>query len=372
MSLLDGVVASLYKDEMKEAERNLRDDTLGAGFEVGIPEIILDAVKKNFEELKQKTRYGILRCDYEYAPTRGDPGEPTTLTYDGSPEPVIIKVEGWTFEAAQRGAATGKYPASEFRLIKAGGEPDPYWTKLWNAYENRKGYVKVTEKKKGDKYVEGYFDEKDYTEGLVYRYEPSTIESYMKQAVEHLDQNNVCGITADVGFSQAFQSSLTQFTSTPVLLSSLQQLSLLGKLFNLDEKANKILVMTANKASFDEKLLIPSDVPLESLIIIGLQDYQFGKWVAEGRSFSRLAKDAEDEASVEAALEDICNTCEHEIIKASNDGSNVVCIVQECAELPAYSNGLRRRFDVPVYDTLTAINFVRMGRGFGGYSAYMM
>ena len=33
----------------------------------------------------------------------GDPGEPTTLTYDGSPEPIIIKVEGWTFEAVQRG-----------------------------------------------------------------------------------------------------------------------------------------------------------------------------------------------------------------------------------------------------------------------------
>ncbi len=43
----------------------------------------------------------------------GDPGEPTTLTNDGSPMPIIIKVEGWTFEAAQRGKSndmvTGAY-----------------------------------------------------------------------------------------------------------------------------------------------------------------------------------------------------------------------------------------------------------------------
>ena len=194
----------------------------------------------------------------------------------------------------------------------------------------------------------------------------------MKQAVECLDKENVCGITADVGYSQAFQPSLTKMTSTPVLLSSLQQLSLIGKLFNLDDKKNKIVIMTANGKTFDKKVLIPSDVPQESLVIVGLQDKLFGRWVAEGRSFSRLEVDAKDEASVEKALENVCETCEEVIKKVKLGGGNVVCLVQECAELPAYTNGLRRRFNIPVYDTLTAINFVRMGRGFGGHSAYMM
>mmetsp|Transcript_7443 Transcript_7443/g.9240 ORF Transcript_7443/g.9240 Transcript_7443/m.9240 type:complete len:243 (-) Transcript_7443:195-923(-) len=230
----------------------------------------------------------------------------------------------------------------------------------------------VKEKVKGNKYVEGYFDEDDYTKGLVYRYEPVTIFEKMKKAVEALDQQGVCGITADVGYSQAFQSSLTKMTSTPVLLSSLQQLSLISKLFHLNDEKNKIIIMTANGKTFDEKLLIPTDVPRNSLIIVGLQDKLFGKWVAEGRSFSRLAVDAKDEASVEKALENVCQTCEEEIKKVQLDGGNVVCIVQECAELPAYTNGIRKRFDIPVYDTLTAINFVRMGRGFGGHSAYMM
>ncbi len=202
----------------------------------------------------------------------------------------------------------------------------------------------------------------------------------MKRAVEDLDKEHVCGITADVGYSQAFQPSLTKMTRTPVLLSSLQQLSLIGKLFHLDHDdtenttKNKIVIMTANGKSFNvnKKALIPPDVPQESLVIVGLEDKLFGKWVAEGRSFSRLEVDAVDEASVEAALENVCETCREVMEKVALDGGNVVCIVQECAELPAYTNGLRRRFDVPVYDTLTAINFVRMGRGFGGHSAYMM
>ena len=46
----------------------------------------------------------------------------------------------------------------------------------------------------------------------------------MKKTVKLLDIGEVCGITADVGFSQAFQCSVTKMTSKPVLLSALQQL----------------------------------------------------------------------------------------------------------------------------------------------------
>lgn len=101
-------VAPLYCDEIQEAAKNLHADTTPNSKDPSVSIDSNDRIKKavdNAKELKQKTKCGILRCDYEYIPTRGDPGEPTTLTYDGSPEPVIIKVEGWTFEAAQRGKA---------------------------------------------------------------------------------------------------------------------------------------------------------------------------------------------------------------------------------------------------------------------------
>jgi Asp/Glu/hydantoin racemase len=64
--------------------------------------------------------------------------------------------------------------------------------------------------------------------------------------------------------------------------------------------------------------------------------------------------------------------CKNGLEEVEKEGGTVVCIVQECAEMPAYSGGLRRRFNVPVYDTITAIQFVQMGRDVGQYSAYMM
>jgi len=369
-SPIESVVASLYEDEMNNAKQHIEAD-------LGTDESAIYDMEEKVKGLRKQAIYAIFRCDYEYIPTRGDPGEPTSLTLDGDPEPVILKVEGWTFEAAQRGiAGDGTYPASEFRLIKADGSVDAYWTKNWEAYENRSGYTQVTEKCKGDKYTEGYFDEEDYTKGLVYRYEPDVIEQKMKESVEIVDEEDVCGITADVGFSQAFQESVMKMTSTPVILSALQQLSLVSKMIDLGTQENpsgkKILVMTANGETFDENLLIPKDVPLASLEIIGLETTLFGRWVAEGRSFSRLKKDAFDEASVEEAIESVLETTELYKKKVEDEGCEVVAIVQECAELPAYSNAVRVQFGIPVYDTMTAIEFARMGSDFGGYSAYMM
>mmetsp|Transcript_29757 Transcript_29757/g.34259 ORF Transcript_29757/g.34259 Transcript_29757/m.34259 type:complete len:174 (-) Transcript_29757:217-738(-) len=169
------MIESIYKQKMEETTTNMKADCpTTASMEQSCNDVNL---------LKSRTKYGILRCDYEYIPTRGDPGEPTTLTDDGSPLPVIVKVEGWTFEAAQRGVSDkGNYPASEFRLTKADGSTDAYWTKLWEAYDKRNGYIQVQKKVEGDKYVEGYFEEDDYKKGLVYRYEPQTVYEKMKKS----------------------------------------------------------------------------------------------------------------------------------------------------------------------------------------------
>lgn len=124
----------------------------------------------------------------------------------------------------------GTYPASEFRLKKSDGSVDEYWTKLWNCFpdvngsaSNRSGYVRVTKKVQveGDECIEGYFDEEDYVKGEVYRYEPEVIEQKMKETIEKLEASGVCGVTADIGYSQAFQESVRKLASVPVVLSSL-------------------------------------------------------------------------------------------------------------------------------------------------------
>ena len=105
--------------------------------------------------------------------------------------------------------------------------------------------------------------------------------------------------------------------------------------------------------------------------MVGAENGKFGQWVAQGRSFSRLKEDAFDEASVEEGLESLYKLAKEAVDDIENKGEKVVCIVQECAEMPAYSNGLRKRLKVPVYDTMTAIGYVQMGTGFTSYASYM-
>jgi len=355
--------------EIESAIIHLNEDTKGDAKQI-------QRAADNVTELKSKLKYGILRCDYEYMPTRGDPGNPSTLYTDTN----ILKVEGWTFEAVQRGMTkNGTYPASEFRLRKSDGSVDQYWTKLWNCFpdidgsaSNRSGYVRVTEKVKGDECIKGYFDEEDYVKGEVYRYEPEVIEQKMKEAIDKMEASGVCGVTADVGYSQAFQESVRKLASVPVVLSSLQQLSFVAPAYDLRPVSNnKIMVMTANSESFSDKL-IPPGVDKSCIKVVGTETGVFGKWVSGGNSFSRFKVDAFDEASVEEGFESMCEMCKNGMEEVEKAGGTVVCIVQECAEMPAYSNGLRRRFKVPVYDTITAIQFIQMGRDFGQYSAYMM
>jgi hypothetical protein len=169
-------------------------------------------------------------------------------------------------------------------------------------------------------------------------------------------------------------------TKVPVALSSLQQLPFLSAMYDLSkENKNMIMVMTANGDSFLDNLdkLLPPGTDRDTIKIVGslgkdFGDSRFGEWVRDGNSLSRFREDAFDDASVEEGLESMIDRCAEGIEAVEKDGFNVVCVVLECAEMPAYSNGLRLRFGLPVYDTFTAIEFVQAGRGFGQYSAYMM
>ncbi len=59
---------SLYKDEIQETEKNLCADTTPV---TGANNNNIKKVVEDIKVLKERTKYGILRCDYEYIPTRG-------------------------------------------------------------------------------------------------------------------------------------------------------------------------------------------------------------------------------------------------------------------------------------------------------------
>ena len=322
------------------------------------------------EKITDNARIGVLGCDYQYKATRGDvDSRASAVGYDVEHH----RVEGWTFEALQRGRhpITGEFPPSEFRIKRANGQEDRYWKQAWDSIKHRSDYRQVKEKM-----VDGYFDAKDYQNGLVYRYDPEVVEKKLRQAVQQLEKKNVRGITSDVGYSQQFQELVARMTSTPVLLSPMGQLSLVSQ-FLAGNSHRKVVVVTANAHVFNPSTMIPAyimpaDMVRGQVIVAGMENNRFGRWVADGRSFSRLDKHADDDASVEHALQEVVMDVENRVRDIERDsGDEVVAVVMECTELPAYSNALRYRLGVPVYDAVTNMDWLGAGMSVGLYAAFM-
>lgn len=328
------------------------------------------AVRRLVEMLEplSKVRIGVLRCDYTYTPGRGDAAcSDSFLGYAMQHE----VVEGWTFAAAKAGPCeSGHYPASEVRVTRAGGEADADGRRVWDRVKpgGRRGYHQVTEKPD-----DGYYgDEEDYTQGVIYRYPPEVVLQNMREAVQKLTDSGVAAIVSDVGFAVQFQQSVSAMTTTPVALSSLLQIALL-RTSVVGDASRKIAVLTADSRKFDKHsmvppfLMSPEEVDRHIEVLPG-EETKAGQWVNAGRTFSRLQEDAADEASVEAAMPDIIDRVQ-ELIAAIR--GQVVAVIVECTEMSAYTNALRQRLGVPVYDIMTLADWVSAGSRVGLYAAHI-
>lgn len=284
------------------------------------------------------TKLGLLMVDYNYRPTRGDADSPATFPLLHVEREVV---EGWTFEASQRGIVNGLWPASEIRLRKADGSPDEVGMKNWAEVPNRSWYYQVDKKLQ-----DGYYDKEDYGKGTVMRY-PSLVGHWkMVRAVRELERKGVTALAADSGFSMQFQGAVAEMTDVPVGLSSLMQLPWIvntrGRQEMLKQK-QKILLLTANGESFkkDMESILPAGVERALVHVVGLENTEFGKWVARGASFRRFISKALGDASVQAAMVGICTEVEKHIEELQKRKCRPVAILSECTELPSYTNILR-------------------------------
>jgi hypothetical protein len=332
---------------------------------------------KAMVEALSDVKAGIIACDYFYKPTRGDIDSAESFFGYGNKR---IVVEGWTFECAMRGPEKdqfGAYPAAEFRLKKADGSDDAYCQSNWNAVPNRTGYRQIKEKITGQGVADGYFDEADYTNGVVYRYDPSTVFQKMQDVIKELSSVGVAAIVADVGYSMQFQLSVQRMTKTPVFLSSVMQVAMLrGRLAGVPER--KVIILTANSATFDMNkmipdFLMPADEVKTHIRLLGGQNALGGKWVVNGNSLSRLKKDAfDDGACIESGAPDMAKFVSAKVQEIQEtEGGEVVAVVIECTEMPEYANAIRYKTGLPVYDVMTLVDWVSTGSRIGLYSAFV-
>lgn len=349
------------KNPVVLAEQEVARKTL-CGYQLGE-----ESVRTNMEyiaDMQDSAKIGVLQCDYHYQPTRGDVAERSTY---GRYNVEFVKVEGWTFEAAQAGLGGDNkqdWPSSEF-LYEAFLEglsdeekekkvkSEHYWRANWDnkgpGFKIRQGYVQKKEMGKGDNSL---FDQGDYENGDVRMYPGNVVEENFRKAIEQLKAMGVHAITADVGYAMQFQEVACRMTDLPVALSSLQQLSIIIALYGKEvmQKANqKILVLTVDAISFNKNKssMLPSNVPGDLVEVLGLQDTNFGKWVKDGMSFQRTKSmdtgscGGTETANVEDAMVGILFEVKKKIQAMQQEKLEVISIVSECTELPPYSNALR-------------------------------
>lgn len=187
--------------------------------------------------------------------------------------------------------------------------------------------------------------------GVIYIYDSDTLMANLRQCVTELVQDcNVDCVTSACGFMANIQKIVAEVSPVPCLMSSVNLLPIIDL---MSAKESIILVLTANSNSFADnyrELIKPSwDIPRSRIELVGLQDVEgFGDEVAAGTT-----------VDVDEAEENIVKAVGVKIDHLKP--TKVSCILSECTELPGYTNTLRHRFNMPVFDAITAANVLLNG-----------
>lgn len=178
------------------------------------------------------------------------------------------------------------------------------------------------------------------------------LEPFIAGAKE-LQAMGVRAITTSCGFLGLFQKELAQALDVPIFTSSLVLLPLLLNMFG----QKKILVLTANSDTLTPAHILQACGELDSskYDIVGTQHKKFftNFTVQNWNSVDRLA-------------------CERDIIETleerfTTNGDDYGAILLECTNMPPYSDAIRKKFNLPVFDFVTLTNFVHSAYCLDGF-----
>ncbi len=176
---------------------------------------------------------------------------------------------------------------------------------------------------------------------------PEEFDDKMAAAARELEAQGVRGISSDCGFMIQFQDAVTEAVDIPVCLSSLLQIPFIAKSL---APTQAIGVITADSASLSFEFLEASglDLPPNPILIRGMQDepgFKAATFDEKGSLDSDLI--TEETARMAASM-----VAEHPEIGA---------ILLECSMLPPYAKAVQDAVGLPVYDFISAIDYMNAG-----------
>ena len=169
------------------------------------------------------------------------------------------------------------------------------------------------------------------------------LETMMADAAAMVSEKGIKAITTSCGFNAIFQRELAQAAGVPVLTSSLLQVPFVRLLHG---PRSEIAIITANASALGPQHLRAAGIEsMDGLHILGLE--QCPEW---NRMF------AEPDAEIDLAVieQEVLGTA----LGALQKHPGIRAFVLECTDLPPYSEAIRRRSGLPVFDFITMVNFL--------------
>lgn len=164
-------------------------------------------------------------------------------------------------------------------------------------------------------------------------------------AAKELEKQGVSAITTSCGFLALFQNELAEEMNVPVFTSSLIMLPMISKMIG----NKKVLVLTANSDTLTPKHIksvCGDDVDFKKFNVVGTQHKE---------TFTHFTVQNWDSVDIDKCQNDIIEVIEEEF---SINPDLYGAILFECTNMPPYSDIVREKFKLPVFDFVSLTNFV--------------
>ena len=163
-------------------------------------------------------------------------------------------------------------------------------------------------------------------------------------AAKELERAGVKAITTSCGFLALFQKELAEAVSIPVFTSALIMLPMISHMIG----NKKILVLTANSDTLTKRHIesVCGNIGNINMDIIGTQNKP---------TFTHFTVQNWNSVDLNECERDILVTIEEAMAIEKYDA-----ILFECTNMPPYSDIVREKFNLPVFDFVSLMNFVHM------------
>jgi hypothetical protein len=179
--------------------------------------------------------------------------------------------------------------------------------------------------------------------GMTDLHNVSLLEPFKKAAQELIDAG-VDGITTTCGFLSIYQRELADFCPVPVATSSLLQVPIVQHLIPTGKRVG---ILTYNgevlNGRYFDAVGIPHDTPVAGMP----QDSEFVRWIKRG----------DNTVTYETLRSEVLDVARRVVERHPDIGA----LVSECTNLAPFSADISDAVGLPVYDTVSLVNWFQAG-----------